>query len=126
MLEDKVVLVVDDDVILLDMYIERIKAEGAIVVSAKDGEEALQQARDSRPHVVLLDVMMPKINGFDVLKQLKIDPDTKKIPVIILSALSDEEKKRTGLSLGAADFIVKSEILPSDIIAKIRTVISSE
>jgi len=69
-------------------------------------------------------VMMPKINGFDVLKQLKSDPDTMSIPVIILSALSDQEKKRTGISLGAVDFIVKSEILPVDIIEKIKNVIS--
>lgn len=126
MLEDKVVLVVDDDITLLDMYVERIKAEGAIVVDAHDGEEALQKAHETSPSVILLDVMMPKLNGFDTLSQLKSDPDTAHIPVIILTALSDDRKRRQGLELGAADFIVKAETLPIDVIEKIEKVISPE
>lgn len=125
MLEEKVVLVVDDDITLLEMYVERIKEEGAIVVEAKDGEEALEKARETKPSAVLLDVMMPKVNGFDVLKQLKSDPETADVPVIILSALSDDQKRRQGLQLGASDYIVKAETLPVDVIEKIKKVIAS-
>ena len=126
MLQEKVVLIVDDDITLLEMYIERIRAEGAIVVEAHDGEEALEKARETKPSIILLDIMMPKINGFEVLKVLKSDPETADVPVIILSALSDEGKRKQGLQLGASDYIVKSETLPIDVIEKMKKVISSE
>lgn len=126
MLEEKVILVVDDDLTLLEMYVERIKAEGAIVIEARDGEEALEKIRETKPNIIMLDVMMPKINGFDVLKQLKSDSETADIPVIILTALSDDQKRRQGLQLGAADFVVKAETLPIDVIEKIRNLLSSE
>lgn len=125
-MQDKVVLVVDDDLTLLEMYVERIKAEGAIVVSAKDGEEACLQATENHPHVILLDIMMPKVNGFDVLKKLKGNSETSEIPVIVLSALSDPAKEKMAFDLGAADFMVKSEVLPIDVIEKIRKYISLE
>lgn len=124
-MEDKVVMVVDDDTTLLEMYIERIKAEGAIVIDAKDGEEALQKASETRPSVILLDIMMPKVNGFDVLKQLKANPETAGVPVILLTALSDDQKRRQGLQLGAADYIVKAETLPVDVIEKLKKILSA-
>ncbi len=126
MLEEKVILVVDDDLTLLEMYVERIKAEGAIVIEARDGEEALEKIRETKPNIIMLDVMMPKINGFDVLKQIKSDVETAGIPVIILTALSDDQKRRQGLQLGAADFIVKAETLPIDVIEKIRNLLATE
>jgi len=120
MLNDKVILIVDDDLTLLEMYVERIKAEGAVVIQAQDGEEALAQARDDHPHLILLDIMMPKVNGLEVLKQLKADEATSMIPIILLSALADEERKKLAFSLGAADYIVKSETLPGDVIEKLK------
>ena len=126
MLNDKVILIVDDDLTLLEMYVERIKAEGAIVLQARDGEEALAQIKENHPHLVLLDIMMPKINGLDVLKQLKDDEATKNIPVIILSALADDQKQREGKSLGAADYIVKSETLPADVVAKMEKALTAK
>jgi CheY-like chemotaxis protein len=126
MLEEKVILVVDDDITLLEMYVERIKTEGAVVLEAKDGEEALQVARQNKPSIILLDLMMPKINGFDVLKALKSDPETTNIPVVVLTALSDDQKKQQARALGATDFIVKSESLPIDVIEKIKNILASE
>ncbi len=120
MLNDKVILIVDDDLTLLEMYVERIKAEGAVVLQAHDGEEALIQAKESHPSLVLLDIMMPKINGLDVLKKLKEDSETKEIPVLILSALADDERHKVARELGAVDYIVKSETLPVDVIAKMN------
>ena len=126
MFSDKVILIVDDDTTLLEMYVDRIKSEGAVVLEAIDGEEALKLAKEDHPAVILLDVMMPKLNGFEVLKQLKADPDTTSIPIVILTALADDSKKREALALGAADFFVKSDMLPMDVVEKIRKIISPE
>jgi len=123
MLEGNVVLIVDDDPTLLEMYVARIRAEGAIVVEARDGEEALEQVKTSKPNIVLLDIMMPKVNGFDVLKAIKADTETKDIPVIILSALNDAEKRNTGFEIGASDYIAKSEALPVDVVNKIKAIL---
>lgn len=126
MIEGKVILVVDDDPALLEMYSERLKAEGAVVIEAKDGDEALQMIRENHPAIVLLDIMLPKKNGFEVLQELTQDKDATDIPVIILSALADDAKKSQGLGAGARDYLVKSEMLPVDVIEKIRKVLSSE
>lgn len=126
MFEEKSVLIVDDDPSLLEMYVERIRAEGAIVIEASDGEEAIKAAKDNHPAVILLDVMMPKLNGFEVLKNLKSDPETAEIPVIILTALADDQKRRAGLALGAADYVVKSETMPVDVVEKLRKIISPD
>jgi len=126
MFGDKVILIVDDDPTLLEMYVERIKSEGAIVLEAIDGDEAITVAKENKPAVILLDVMMPKKNGFEVLKDLKSDPETADIPVVILTALADDQKKREGMSLGATDFIVKSEMLPIDVVEKLRKIIAPD
>jgi len=122
--EGKVILLVDDDLTLREMYDERLKAEGFEIIQASNGEEAIRSAHDYKPNVILLDIMMPKINGFDVLKQLKEDPDTKDIPVIVLSALIQEVDKLQGKKLGAADYIVKSETMPGEVMAKIKAVMA--
>lgn len=118
--QGKVVLLVDDDLTLREMYDERLKAEGFEIIQASNGEEALLKAHESKPNIILLDVMMPKINGFDVLAQLKQDDDTKEIPVIILTALIQDVDRLQGKKLGAADYIVKSETMPGEVIAKIK------
>ncbi|MEI6498882.1 MAG: response regulator [bacterium] len=126
MFEGKVILIVDDDPTLLEMYVERIRSEGAVVLQAIDGEDALVKARENHPNLIMLDVMMPKLNGLEVLGKLKADLSTWEIPVIILSALNDIEKKKAGISLGAVDYIVKSESLPSDVVEKIRSILFPE
>jgi DNA-binding response OmpR family regulator len=116
----KSILIVDDDLTLREMYVARLQAEGFSVDSAKDGEEAIQKAKDKHPNVILLDIMMPKINGLDVLKMLKTDDATKDIPVLLLTALIQDIDKAKGLSSGADDYIVKSETMPGEVIAKIN------
>ncbi len=118
--DGKVVLLVDDDLTLREMYDERLKAEGFEIVQATNGEEALAKAKETKPNVILLDIMMPKVNGFDVLKQLKEDAELKAIPVIILTALIQDVDRLQGMQLGAADYIVKSETMPGEVIAKIK------
>ncbi len=119
----KSILLCDDDLTLREMYGERLKAEGFTVDLAKDGEEGLQKATSDHPNVILLDVMMPKMNGLDVLKKLKEQPETKDIPVIILTALIQDREKMESITRGADDYIVKSEAMPGDVIAKIHKVL---
>jgi len=121
--EEKVILLVDDDLTLREMYEERLKAEGFNIIQASNGEEAIKKAKDNKPNVILLDIMMPKINGFDVLKELKADADIKDVPVIVLTALIQDVDRLQGKKLGAADYIVKSETMPGEVIEKIKKVI---
>jgi len=121
--DGKVILLVDDDLTLREMYDERLKAEGFEIVQASNGEEALAKAKEIKPNVILLDIMMPKVNGFDVLKQIKEDADLKDTPVILLTALIQDVDRLQGMKLGAADYIVKSETMPGEVIAKIKGVL---
>lgn len=122
----KTILLVDDDLTLREMYEERMKAEGFSIIQATNGEEALKKARESKPDVILLDIMMPKVNGFDVLKELKSDPEMKNIPVIVLTALIQDVDRVQGKKLGAVDYIVKSETMPGEVIAKIKNAIGEK
>lgn len=119
----KSILLVDDDLTLREMYAERLKAEGFSVEMAKDGEEALRKATELKPNLILLDVMMPKINGLDVLKRLREQEDTSQIPVIVLTALIQDREKMESITRGADDYIVKSETMPGDVIMKIHAVL---
>lgn len=122
----KSILLVDDDLTLREMYAERLKAEGFSVEMAKDGEEALQKVTDLHPNIILLDVMMPKINGLDVLKQLRAQDETKDIPVIVLTALIQDREKMESITRGADDYIVKSETMPGEVIQKIHAVMEKK
>ncbi len=124
--EGKTILLVDDDLTLREMYEERLKTEGFIITQASNGEEAIKLAKETKPQIILLDIMMPKVNGFDVLKNLKADPATKGIPVIVLSALIQDVDRSEGKKLGAVDYIVKSETMPGEVIAKIKNAIGQK
>ena len=121
--EYKSILLADDDLTLREMYSERLKAEGFTVEMAKDGEEALAKASEVHPNLILLDVMMPKMNGLDVLKKLREQSDTANIPVIVLTALIQDREKLESITRGADGYIVKSETMPGDVIAKVKEVI---
>jgi len=124
--ESKIILLVDDDLTLREMYEERLKAEGFNIIQATNGEEALQKAKETKPNIILLDIMMPKINGFDVLRELKSDAELQSIPVIILTALIQDVDRVQGKKLGAADYIVKSETMPGEVIVKIKNAIGQQ
>ena len=124
--ESKVILLVDDDLTLREMYDERLKAEGFDIIQASNGDEALRKAKENKPNIILLDIMMPKVNGFDVLKELKADSDLKDIPVIILTALIQDVDRVQGKKLGATDYIVKSETMPGEVLAKIKNAIGQK
>jgi CheY-like chemotaxis protein len=118
------VLMVDDDKMLLDMYKERLDMAGFQVETSSNGEECLAKIHQVKPDIVLLDIMMPKVNGYDTLASIKSDPQTKDTPVIILSALVRDINKSRAIEAGADDYIIKSEVMPADVIKKVENVLA--
>ena len=113
------ILVVDDEPSLLLIVTKRLESEGFMVTTAEDGEEALQKVKLTPPHLIILDVMMPKLDGYEVCKRLKQDPQTQAIPIIFLSAKSKESWKKQGLELGASAFLTKP-FKSQELLAEIR------
>lgn len=116
----KRILLVEDDDALANVYLLRLQAEDFDVKRVVDGEDALAAAISYHPDLVLLDVMMPKVNGFDVLDILRNTPETTNLKIIILTALSQESDKQRAEALGVDDYLVKSQVVVSDVIARIK------
>lgn len=108
------VLIVDDDPAIRDIYTTSLTGAGYVVHTAKDGTEGLTTAKSNHPSVILLDLMMPKMDGREMLKRLKADPDLKTIPVVVFSALITELEKQDSLAAGAIDYVEKSDIEEPD------------
>ncbi len=119
----KKVLIVEDDKFLRELIVKKLSNEGYDVLEAADGEQGLLQIKDARPELVLLDLILPGIDGFEVLSQKREDPFTASIPVIILSNLGQKEDVDKGLSLGATDYLIKAHFTPGEIIEKVRNII---
>lgn len=120
------IMVVEDDNSLREIYSIRLTAEGYEVASAADGEEALAVAVREKPDLILADVMMPKISGFDMLDILRQTPETKNIRVIMMTALSSEDQRARGESLGADRYLVKSQVGIEDVINTIHEVLNDK
>jgi len=118
------VLLVEDDIALREIYSARFSAENFEVVTADDGEEALAKAIKETPDIIILDIMMPKISGFDVLDILRATPETKNTKVIVMSALSQESDIVKGKELGADAYLVKSQSTLSDVIQKTNEILA--
>ena len=116
----KKILLVEDDAALANVYKTRLEMEGFDVNHVGNGEEALTAAIQYRPDLIVLDVMMPKINGFDVLDLLRTRPETASMRVIMLTALSQAKDKERAEKLGADDYLVKSQVVISDVVARIK------
>lgn len=118
------VLIVDDDAFLSGIYATKLELEGFLVVTARDGEEGLKAAMREKPDLILLDVLMPKLDGFEVLKRLKADAETKPIPVIMLTNLGQKEDIEKGLQDGAVDYLIKAHFVPAEAVEKIKKVLN--
>lgn len=118
--EGTTILLAEDDLTLSELYTDRLKQEGFIVLNAGNGEEVLELLRENSPALILLDVMMPKMNGLDALKEIKNNPKTKNIPVIIVTALVQEIEQISKMMTQADAYIVKSEVLPGEIIEEVK------
>lgn len=117
------ILVVEDDKYLRDVLVEKLIKEGFEVLSAVDGRVALELTGKKSPDIVVLDIIVPEMNGFDYLEAKAKNKAIAKIPVIILSNLGQKEDVGRGLALGAQDYMVKAHFTPNDLIAKVRALI---
>jgi DNA-binding response OmpR family regulator len=114
------ILIIEDDPFLSGMYSTKFEMENFKVCAAEDGEKGLRLAGKEMPDIILLDILIPKINGFKVLEELKKSELTKKIPVILLTNLSQKSEIEQGLSLGAVDYLIKAHFMPSEVVEKIK------
>jgi CheY-like chemotaxis protein len=118
------VFIVEDDPLMSRMYQKIFTFEKYEVETAGDGEEALAKVRAANPTIILLDVMMPKMNGLQVLERLKADPATKSIPVVMLTNLAGQQDAETALAKGAVKYIIKSEHEPKEVADMVAEIIA--
>jgi len=114
------ILIVEDDRFLRELMARKLKMENFEVIEAEEGGEGLKKIREEKPDLVLLDLILPEMDGFEVLEQKRKDEVIKNIPVIILSNLGQKEEIDRGLQLGAKDYLVKAQFSPSEIVEKIK------
>ena len=120
----KKILLIEDDSFIIDIYITKLKEVGFSVQSAVNGEEALVKIKQSRPDLVLLDIVLPQVTGFEFLQEIKSMPELKNVPVIVLSNLGQKKEVEKGLSLGAAKYLIKAHYTPTEVVEEIRTVLN--
>ena len=119
------ILIIEDDLRLAQMYQKILAFAGNEVAVAADGEEGLEKVKTEKPSLILLDVMLPKLNGLDVLEKLKADPETKNIPVIMLSNLGDMQNAEKAMELGAIKYIQKGDTDPQQVTDLIQEILGT-
>lgn len=120
------ILIIEDDINLTELYQAKFGMENFEVFTAPDGEKGVETAIAKQPNVILLDILMPNVNGFEVLKELKNHPETKDIPVVVytnLGSSDSDEKRELAFSLGAADYLVKALHEPDAIVERINKLV---
>ena len=120
----KTILLIEDDAFLANMYAAKLKMEGFQIITAEDGEKGLSLAVGGAAELILLDIMLPKMDGFEILTKLKKDSKTKAIPVILLTNLGEREDVDKGLALGADDYLIKAHFMPSEVVSKIKKLLA--
>ena len=118
------VLIAEDEKTLLDMYTIKLEKEGFEVFGAHDGEEAVNMAKSENPDIILLDIIMPKIDGFTALEELRKEKSLDKTPIIMLTNLGQKEDLDKGKKFGATDYLVKANTTPAEVVDKINEVLS--
>jgi len=110
------ILLVDDEPAILKMYSESLNNADFEVITAASGEEGVDQAKKVKPDIILIDIMMPRLNGFDAVKELKSDPGTKIIPIYLLTNLPENASGQKPQELGVAGYLVKAEVEPGKLV----------
>jgi len=123
MSKKKSILLVEDDEFLAELYATKLNLEGFEVALASDGEKGLKLIKEKQPDLILLDIILPKMDGFEILKKIKTDKSLKDIPVILLTNLSQKDEVQKGLDLGATDYLIKAHFMPSEVVKKIKQTI---
>ena len=119
----KKILIVEDDTFLSQMYATKLEQASYQAEIADDGEKAISKIKEGRPDLVLLDIVLPKKDGYEVLRQIKQDDQLKSIPVILLTNLGQKTEVEKGLGLGANAYIIKAHYTPAAVVAKIKEVL---
>lgn len=117
------ILLVDDDRLLLQMYEQRLTTNDYQVITATNGEACLRALEQCSPQAIVLDLVMPGLTGFEVLRRLKENPTWREIPVVVFSSRGAPEDIDTAMGLGAADYIVKTQSTPSDVVSKVEAIL---
>ncbi|TFG35456.1 MAG: response regulator [Parcubacteria group bacterium] len=119
----KKILLVEDDSFLIDIYTTKLKESGFSVEVAPEGDEAIRKVKEEEFDLVLLDIVLPKIDGWDILKQIKAESKLKDLKVIIISNLSQKEEVEKGMNLGAEKYLIKAHYTPSEVAKEIKEVL---
>ena len=118
------ILVVDDDPFILDMYVLKFKDTGFQIDTATDGKIGLEKIKSFKPDMVLLDVVMPKMDGFDVIKKLKEENEPRNFKILFLTNFGQKEDVDRGMQLGADGYIIKAHFTPSEVVAKVKEILN--
>lgn len=114
------ILIIDDDPFILEMYVLKFKEEGFQIETAKDGKEGLKKIKEYEPDVVLLDIVMPIMDGFDVIRSLKRENVQTNAKIVLLTNLGQKDDVERGMQLGAHDYIIKAHFTPSEVVKKVK------
>lgn len=121
MADEKKILLVEDEPLLGNLLKQRLDKEGFTVTLARDGEEALARLRETKPDLILLDIILPKISGFELMETLQADPQFERAPVIVISNLGQESDMARGQALGAVQYFVKAKVSIEELVEHIKT-----
>lgn len=124
-MDKKTILLVEDDSFVSDIYQTKISSEGFDIMVAENGLEAIKKLEEKIPDLILLDIIMPYMDGIETLKRIKAEEKWKKIPVILLTNLSEKEKIEEALGIGADDYLIKSHFTPSEVISKVNMMLKN-
>ncbi len=122
----KKILIIEDDRFLKELMSKKLVGEGYQISEVIDGEEGVRAVKSEKPDLILLDLILPGIDGFEVLTRIKQDPEIAQIPVIILSNLGQKEDIERGIKLGAVDYLIKAHFTPGEIVEKIANILLKE
>lgn len=120
------ILLIEDDRFLIDIYTTKLKESGFSVEVVSDGELALSKIKEKNPDLVILDIVLPHLDGWEILRQIKSDPKLKKMKIIILSNLGQKEEVEKGTDLGAVKYLIKANYTPSEVVAEVKQLLNEE
>jgi len=122
----KHILIIEDDPFLSEIYVAKFEEVGFEVYVLEKGVLGVERIKEKKPDIILLDIVMPKLDGFELLRLIKEDPEIKNIPVVILSNLGEQENVEKGLKLGAEAYLVKAHFTPTEVVVKVKSILEKE